>query len=345
MSNNRCAQPHDIAVRKLFEYPPYAKEFFELVLQEDVDILSMEQRPDRIIGMDFKPTITDILFDVALSNRHVRVYLMIEHQSTVDRFLSVRMLTNVGKLWLNKAEQGASELPVVLSVALTNSLGKWTAPTDVHQLVPGMSRLPKEWADKVPQMSYFLCDLQGMSNADLMEYAASPSMRLSLLALRNIRDKQLVALLDEWKELWRAAGSEAKGLHTVRVVLGYLSTVPNMSNDTLFHAGEMAGMESESVRQSLAWQWMEEGEQKGIQKGLEQGRAEGLEKGLAKGLAKGREEGREDGFRCTLLMLLEARLGSVSPLVREVVSSASLAKLEVWTRRAVVAATVEDVFF
>ena len=53
---------------------------------------------------------------------------------------------------------------------------------------------------------------------------------------------------------------------------------------------------------------------------------------------------RAEGRRATLLEQLEFKFGAVDPAIRSRVENASLAELVAWSRRIVVAATVEAVF-
>ena len=74
-----------------------------------------------------------------------------------------------------------------------------------------------------------------------------------------------------------------------------------------------------------------EGRKEGLEKGLEKGRKEGL----AKGRQEGRQEGQRDGAYQAVCDVLEARFGTVPPLVSQALSGISDAEaLRKLTRRA-----------
>ena len=88
----------------------------------------------------------------------------------------------------------------------------------------------------------------------------------------------------------------------------------------MMHLAQTADLTPDWVRKSFAWQQFE------------------------KGLAQGREEGREEDARGTLLMLMDARFGTLSKHVREKVNHASLEELRVWMRRLLNASDLDALF-
>jgi len=82
------------------------------------------------------------------------------------------------------------------------------------------------------------------------------------------------------------------------------------------HLAQTADLTPDWVKKSFAWQQLE----------------------------KGREEGREEEARGTLLMLMDARFGTLSKHVREKVNQASLEELRVWMRRRLNASELDALF-
>jgi hypothetical protein len=62
------------------------------------------------------------------------------------------------------------------------------------------------------------------------------------------------------------------------------------------------------------------------------------------GRREGRREGRLEGQRATLLDLLSARFGAVSPAITSKVEAAGADELARWARRVLSAPTLDDVF-
>ncbi|MEI7990389.1 MAG: Rpn family recombination-promoting nuclease/putative transposase [Chloroflexota bacterium] len=89
-----------------------------------------EREDDRIWRMRLKDRSED---------KWLYVYILLEFQSTVDRFMVVRMLTYIGLLYqdLIKSRQvkEGDYLPPVLPLVLYNGRTPWKAPLDLEKLV------------------------------------------------------------------------------------------------------------------------------------------------------------------------------------------------------------------
>ena len=69
--------------------------------------------------------------------------------------------------------------------------------------------------------------------------------------------------------------------------------------------------------------------------GKAEGRAEALREGEANGLRKGKAD--------SLIVILEQKFGPLSPELLEKIEDADLATIEVWFRRGVLAASLDEV--
>ena len=108
-----------------------------------------------------------------------------------------------------------------------------------------------------------------MSNAQTLSFAASASLRLMLLLLRNIHNPDLVSVLHEWHALIARIIREPSGWRLIELLLAYMAkAVPDMTQDTLQEFGQMAGLDPEIVEGSLAWKCIQEGRQEGRDEGL-----------------------------------------------------------------------------
>jgi len=336
-------QAHDAAVRSFFEDHRLAAEIFTFILPREVaeaiDMGVLRERKDRYTDSDLRWSGTDVSFDARMREIPVALYMMLDHQSSVDRMMPLRLWQNIGRLWYTEVSvhEGRRTLPFVLPMVLTNAPDLWTAPTDIGMLIEGAGRWPAAFADLMPRLPYVVSDLRAMTNEALASANLSPSSRLFLLALRNGKHPDIVAMFDSWRWLLDATGDEPGGLRVKRIVVAYLALVaPDMTQETMMHIGQTAGFEPEWIRHSFAW--------KQLQQGLAKGREEGLSEGLARGREEGREEERPEQTRRILVALLGTRFGPVPPNVQRKVNKAKLDELEAWTCRMVTAASVEDVF-
>ena len=72
-----------------------------------------------------------------------------------------------------------------------------------------------------------------------------------------------------------------------------------------------------------------------LQRLFTEGRAEGMQVGEANGLRKGKAD--------SLLVILEQKFGSLPPEILEKIEDADLATIESWTRRGILAASLDEV--
>ena len=251
-----------------------------------------------------------------VAHRHFRRVPVV--LGTVDRWIPYRFLRSTDLVWSKALAENPSleRLPVVVPIVLTHARERWWAPMQLQDLVGDRGQLPSCLRDKVPQQSYFLFDLRGMTDSQIVSMATTASLRLLLLILRNVRNPELGAMLRAWHELLGSVVREPSGLRVMELLLTYLAkAVPTMTQETLMQVGQMAGMDPELVEGSLAWRWLEEG----------------------------REEGREMARRL-VLRLLAKRFGPVPSWVEERVASSSIEHLDGWSERMLEAASLEEVF-
>jgi hypothetical protein len=83
----------------------------------------------------------------------------VEFQSTVDRYVAVRFMTEVGLLYegLIRSRQltRTGELPPVVPIVLDTGRDRWTAAPDIARLV---AEAPGGLAVYLPQLRYLLID-------------------------------------------------------------------------------------------------------------------------------------------------------------------------------------------
>lgn len=333
--SDRVSNVHDSVVRALFGISDVARAFFAAFLPDDlldrIDLGTLESKPDHYVDARLGWRETDLLFRATADDREAYLYLLFEHQSTVDRWIAYRLLHTMDLIWAGALADGSERntLPLIVPIVLSHTRSRWTAPAQMQELVGGPDALPGSVRDKVPAMTYFLFDLSSMTDMQIVSTATTASLRLFLLILRNIRNPDLMDVLRQWHRLLLEVVEEPTGLRVIELLLTYLAkAVEDMTQEKLMEVGEMAGPAAAIVVDSLAWKWMEEGR--------EEGRKEGRE--------EGREEGRRQGCEHMLLNMLNARFGRVPEDVRRRVSQATVEDLVAWSERLFAAGSLDEVF-
>jgi predicted transposase/invertase (TIGR01784 family) len=327
--------PHDRLVKKTFEQPENAAGELRSVLPpalvHAIDWSTLRLEPGSFVDEEARQRHTDLLYSVEVGERRAYVYVLFEHQSTPDRWMPLRVLSYVVRIWSRLCDAGAERLPVVVPLVLHHGEGGWNVARRLADLIEVDDALTPSLQRFVPDFELLVDDLVRVPEAELAARAMTALARLTLWALRAIRvgfDRQL---LSKWvadlDEALRTAGREA-----LEVFFVYLSEV--QQGDAIYAALLNEGA-SEGVREVTV----------GLRKKWEdQARAEGLEQGREQGLEQGLERGRREALAAMLLAQLQLKLGSVPADVEARLRQASLDELTRWGTRVLTAATLDDVF-
>ena len=116
---------------------------------------------------------SDILYRVPLGDGEVYVYILVEHQSTVDFLMAFRLLVYVIEVWKyvfeNTNEQVRTRkgfrLPPVFPIVVYNGDPQWTASCELRELIVDGER----FGAYVPNLRYWLVDASHCNRERLRE--------------------------------------------------------------------------------------------------------------------------------------------------------------------------------
>lgn len=256
------------------------------------------------------------------------VYLLIEFQSSPDRFMALRMQTYVAlvhqDLVRRKQLTPDGKLPAVLPVVLYNGERRWNSSAEMAKL---MARMPPQLLRYAPQSAYMLIDELAMPERKL---PGAGNLVGTLIRLERNRGKSdvlpLAAQLErelrapELKELRRQF---ATWIHEVWPS----SRFPGMAMPPITDLEEVWSMLEQRFPQ-----WAEEFKEEGCRKGRREGRKEG------------RQEGRQEGQAAIVRRLMTRRFGHLPRDVIARIEKARPQQLGRWSERLLDATTLHDVF-
>ncbi|MGC8779460.1 MAG: Rpn family recombination-promoting nuclease/putative transposase, partial [Anaerolineae bacterium] len=94
---------HDASYKSLFSHPEMVADLLRGFVPEpwvaQVDFGTLERVNASYVSDDLRVREDDLVWRMRLSGDWVYVYLLLEFQSTVDRFMAVRVMTYVGLLY------------------------------------------------------------------------------------------------------------------------------------------------------------------------------------------------------------------------------------------------------
>ncbi|HZI07129.1 MAG TPA: Rpn family recombination-promoting nuclease/putative transposase [Archangium sp.] len=329
--------PHDLFARYTFGQPERAAAELRAVLPprivSQVDWSTLRRESGSVVDPELRETESDLLFSARLrGGRPLLLYVLLEHQSRVDRWMALRMLRYVVRQldhW-RKANPDSEGLPVVVPLVMYHGPeGAWSAPRRVEELfdLPDEAEGHEEWRALVPRFEYLLDDLTAERAEALMARPGPALVRLALLVLRYGRTDELAHRLPEWTALFAQVHATPHGDEELGLVIRYLLQV----GDRIVRAqmGRVLHSVMETHRaEDLMRTYGEEL--------IEQGRLKGLEQGLEQGRAQGRAE--------DVLRILAARGLLVSEQARQrILSCTDVALLDRWFDRALTAPSLSEV--
>lgn len=315
---------HDHAYKLLFSHSELVADLLRGFVREDwiqdLDFDSLEKVSGSYVSDDLREREDDVIWRVRFGQEWLYVYVLIEFQSSIDRYMAVRILVYLGLLYqdlIRTGQLGAEDrLPPVLPIVLYNGDKRWNAPTEISELIVPM---PAGLETYRPRLTYFLLDEGRYAESEL---APLKNLAAALFRLENSRTPQEVERVLSALVNWLAAPEQTslRRAFTVWLKRVFLpGKLPGVELGTINDLQEVQSMLAQRVTE-----WTEEWQRQGMEKGLEQG--------------------RQEGEAVILLRLLERRFGPLNEADLTRVRRADSESLLRWSDNVLSATTLEEVF-
>jgi hypothetical protein len=293
---------------------------------QSLDYSTLEKMPGSYISEDFKQREDDIVWRVKVGGDWVYLYLLIEFQSRVDKYMALRMMVYIGLLYQDlikrKEVLADGRLPPILPIVLYNGNQRWTSVTDVAELIPIVPGLVEQFK---PHLKYLLIDENTYSDSQLaslnnlvaavfrFEHADSPATIEDLISL-------LIDWLDDRPDLRRMFSLWIRATLMRKQKYGIL--LPQVDD-----LQEIKVMLSDRLEQwALAYI------------------AEGKQEGELKGKQEGELKGKQEGEMLALQRLIAKRFGAIPAETTRLIANAPLETIEKWFDLAIDAKQLSDIF-
>jgi predicted transposase/invertase (TIGR01784 family) len=264
---------HDSGYKKLFSNKTIFRELIQTFVDEpwvaDLDFEQAETIDKSFISEHYKETESDLIYRVGLHGREVYIYILLEFQSTVDRFMAMRVLNYISNFYMDylASERNVGKLPAVFPIVLYNGDRRWRAPVQIAELIeqtPSLGRYALRFEYfKIAENEFSREQLLGIRNIVSTLFLTESHYDKNLLAAELLglfereEDKESISLLLNWfRQLYehgRVSPEEYEALETTYRSIEEARTM-------LVTALEK---EREEIRK--------EGFEQGIEQGIEQG--------------------------------------------------------------------------
>lgn len=137
------ANHHDHSYKLLFSHPEMVRDLLTGFVKEEwvarLDFATLEKVSGSYVTDELRDREDDIIWRVRWGDDWLYIYLLLEFQSSVDKYMAVRIMSYLGLLYQDLVRQKAltpsGKLPPVLPVVLYNGEERWTAAQNVSDLV------------------------------------------------------------------------------------------------------------------------------------------------------------------------------------------------------------------
>lgn len=289
---------HDKLFKAVFSEPANAVAHFEGFLPAQItaalDLSQAQHVPGSFVDEALSERHTDLLYTIPwrsepdAEGREVLLYVIFEHQSTVDSLMAYRMAAYSIRVWDHWLHEhpGHKLLPPILPLVLYHGEQEWTAATEIQELFDLEGVEPAA----VDALRPFLPKLQIMVD----EVGSIPDemlpghgvVRLTLLLFKYGREPNVLDQLTQWAEEFRVLVSLGDpGLRNLALLVEYLLTVnEHVSVDALGEFFAPMGDKAREIPMTVGQQLREQGRQEGRQEGRMEEKRDVARRLLARGM-------------------------------------------------------------
>jgi predicted transposase/invertase (TIGR01784 family) len=317
---------HDSSYKFLFSNPELVRDLIMGFIPDEwlqsLDYSTLEKVPGSYISDDFKQREDDIVWKVKVGGDWVYLYLLMEFQSSVDKYMALRMMVYIGLLYQDLIKRGEiledGRLPPILPIVLYNGSQKWTAPTNISELIPVVPGLVSQFT---PSLHYLLIDENNYTDSEL---ASLHNLVAAVFRLEHASSPSAVSELTNLLADWLSDRPDLRRMFAlwIRATLmrkqEYGIVMPQVDD-----LQEIRVMLADKVEE-WAKAYIAEGEIKGKQ--------------------EGRQEGLQQGEVLALQRLLAKRFGVIPADTIALIANAPVVDIERWFDRAIDAKQLSDVF-
>lgn len=304
---------HDTRYKRLFYNPQLVRELLESFVPLDfvtqLDFAGMERIDKSFVSRRNRKQEGDLLWRIPLAGSGgavVYLYLLLEFQSTVDRFMSLRMLRYICEFYeyLRHATKPAPRtLPPVFPLVLYNGERDWDAPEELGALIR-----PRIAAPYLPAFRFHTVVEKDIPDAELKRLQNALA---AVFYLEKSRPADVGARLQELAGIIRSLDHPVVDL-LQGWITSYLEELPNFETNHAILVQSIPDKEARPMFGTALKEWATTELAKSRTQGLAEGRAEGRTEGRAEGILLDKQQ--------TLLRQLDRRFGA-TPAARELVNA------------------------
>ena len=226
-----------------------------------LDFSTIQRLDKSFITDDFKEKESDLIYKISFKGQELYIYLLIEFQSTVDKFMAIRMLRYICEFYEFLIQKKIKRLPPVFPMLLYNGDAKWTAKSNIKDLI--IHSIPCKY---IPKFEFYPVIVNKFSKEFLL------TLQNAVSAIFYVENSDVNELKENFDKIVNLLKSEQSEIITLfrEWINNFLGYIDKSVNDTIFDLEEEKAMFSTALKRHDD-NIKNEAMQKGIQKGEEMG--------------------------------------------------------------------------
>lgn len=274
---------HDSGYKKLFSNKVIFRQLLETFVKEDwvkeLDFDTCETIDKTFISYHYVETESDIIYKIKWQGKEAYVFILIEFQSRVERFMALRILNYISSFYMDylASKRGVKMLPAIFPIVLYNGEGKWTAPVRLADLIEDHQQLGRFAINfeyfKIAENEFSKEELLQIKNIVSTLFLAESNYDIDMLKEEFLNlfekesDKQAVSLFFNWlmqlAEHGRVDKIDYKSLERIykdkEEVKEMLITAIKKQKKEFYNKGLVDGMEKQKmmIARKMLFQGME----------------------------------------------------------------------------------------
>ncbi len=342
----------DKSIRWLLQERENVQGLIEIVADELVELIDFSQlelQNRSFISNTLREQESDLLFSVPFNSGsetdELLIYILIEHQSTVDVSMGFRLLFYMMNIWDTQRQQWETDnvsksewrLQPILPIVLYSGDRRWLVPLSLTAIMD----IPDILNRFVPKFDTLFLSVKEVDPHELTKSDHPFGWLLTVLHNEKADKQTIIDSLTEVLTFLNTLEPEQseQRLRAIHYILLFIINRRNADEHSeLIELVQQQTdeMEVETMAKTMADVYIEQGKAQGI----EQGKAQGIEQGKAQGI----EQGEIQAKREMILKLLDIHVGNIPDTVSKKVSRMrSRSRLDSLLEQVATAQTLDDI--
>lgn len=268
-------QKHHSWFVRIFSYPVVVEDLLRSFVHDDfvkkLDFKTLKKLDPNFFPSSRSSRHADLIYEISFNDQPTYIYLFIEFQSTVDRFMALRMARYMFEFYDElRRKKDLKLFNPSFSVLIYNGEPAWHVPERFSDLLY-KSSVPKEY---IPEYKYFKIAINEIPRRDLVR------LRNTVSAVFYIENHNPIELSKNWDELvgiLKEVIDRTWGIEIVQEIINRIFQIYKMPEDSKLISDIDSLGEVKNMLETKAKEWEKEVLEKGIEKGINKGINKGIE--------------------------------------------------------------------